>query len=170
MRATTVTASIDVMSCVQYGRNDRNGYNRINVSETAFRGVKEAYRASDTTRRRRAAYEMHKRQRAVKLNVMKFVLLGIVMGILLFAMGIVTKASTKGMPTEYKYYNSITVEYKQNMLDIAKEYRDHAHYATDADYVAEVSRINNLSYNGEDYPEIHAGDYLVIPYYSAEIK
>ena len=64
--------------------------------------------------------------------------------------------------TTYKYYTSIKVESGDTLWAIANEYITDE-YASMNEYMDEVCSINHIS---ED--EIHAGQYLVVPYYSAE--
>lgn len=65
----------------------------------------------------------------------------------------------------YKYYTSVQVEDGDSLWSIAKEYSDVDSYASYTDYIDEVKQINHIS--GDD---IHAGEYLTIPYYSAQVQ
>ena len=47
---------------------------------------------------------------------------------------------------------------------------DFSGYETQLDYVKELCRINNLSYDGTAYPDVAPGTHLVVPYYSTELK
>ena len=81
------------------------------------------------------------------------------------------KAPAKEEGTKYyKYYTSVTVGYHEDILDIMDQYRDDIHYETADDYMMEVSRINNLEYRTGDLLEVHAGDQLIVPYYSTEFR
>ena len=63
-----------------------------------------------------------------------------------------------------KYYTSITVENGDTLWDIADEYI--SGYDIDKnDYIAEVSALNNLSKD-----EIHAGQSIVVAYYTRDVK
>jgi len=69
---------------------------------------------------------------------------------------------TQAAPAEttVKYYTSIQVESGDTLWAIAGEYITDD-YADMNEYIREVCSINHIS---ED--EIHAGQYIVIPYYS----
>lgn len=74
-------------------------------------------------------------------------------------------ASSKADAASYnKYYTSIRVESGDTLWTIADEYIDGFNLSK-SDYIAEVCQINEIS---ED--EIHAGDYIVVPYYSQDVK
>ena len=63
-----------------------------------------------------------------------------------------------------KYYTSITVENGDTLWNIADEYI--SGYDIDKnDYIAEVSALNNLSKD-----EIHAGQSIVVAYYTRDVK
>ena len=64
----------------------------------------------------------------------------------------------------YKYYTRIEVKQGTTLWSIAEEYKGD-HYKKAQNYIDEVIRINHLS--GDS---IYAGQHLVIPYYSADIK
>ncbi len=63
-----------------------------------------------------------------------------------------------------KYYTGITVRGGDSLWNIADEYMDYDQYKSKEDYIKEVCSINSLS----DASDIHAGQYLIVPYYSAE--
>ncbi len=58
-----------------------------------------------------------------------------------------------------KHYKSILIEYGDTLWAIASEYKD-SHYDSVHDYIDEVMQINHLKND-----KIHAGQYLLIPYY-----
>lgn len=72
--------------------------------------------------------------------------------------------SAQAAPTEttYKYYTSVQIESGDTLWAIASEYISDE-YADMNEYMEEVCAINHIS---ED--EIHAGQYIVVPYYAAE--
>ena len=84
--------------------------------------------------------------------------------------GIASRAKSREVPAAYKYYDTITVGYRENLLDIVERYDDRDHYETQLDYVEELCRINNLAFDGTAYPVVTPGTHLVVPYYSAELK
>ena len=73
-------------------------------------------------------------------------------------------SSEKDVSSYHKYYESIRVESGDTLWTIADEYIDGFNLSK-TDYIAEVCQINQIS---ED--EIHAGDYIVVPYYSQDVK
>jgi len=62
-----------------------------------------------------------------------------------------------------KYYTSIQIESGDTLWEIADEYITDD-YTNMNEYIREVCSINHIS---ED--EIHAGQYIVVPYYAADI-
>lgn len=72
--------------------------------------------------------------------------------------------NTQAAPAETtnKYYTSIQIESGDTLWAIASEYISDE-YADMNEYMEEVCAINHIS---ED--EIHAGQYIVVPYYAAE--
>lgn len=72
-----------------------------------------------------------------------------------------TSAASAEIP--YKYYTSIRIQAGDTLWDIADTYCG-PEYDTVSDYIAEVCSINHLS-SGD---EIHAGQYITVPYYSHE--
>ena len=71
---------------------------------------------------------------------------------------------TQAAPAELtnKYYTSIQIESGDTLWAIANEYITDE-YADMNEYICEVCSINHIS---ED--EIHAGQYIVVPYYAAD--
>lgn len=71
---------------------------------------------------------------------------------------------TQAAPAELtnKYYTSIQIESGDTLWAIANEYITDE-YADMNEYIREVCSINHIS---ED--EIHAGQYIVVPYYAAD--
>lgn len=64
----------------------------------------------------------------------------------------------------YKYYTSIEIERGDTLWNIAEEYMT-PEYGSVQEYVDEIKAVNDL---GDD--EIHSGQYLMIPYFSSEMK
>lgn len=78
--------------------------------------------------------------------------------IAIVAFGINSKAKT--IDTEKKYYKSVTIKSGQTLTNFAEEYADE-HYASKAEYIKEVARINSI-----DPDKIKSGNNIIIPYYS----
>ncbi len=77
-----------------------------------------------------------------------------------------SKAETKDPDTVYyKYYTNIEIQPGDTLWDLAAEYMGDQ-YESRAVYVAEVRQINGIA----DSDSIVSGQYLVMPYYSAEYK
>ena len=72
-------------------------------------------------------------------------------------------AKARELPSGYKYYTSIVVEKGDTLWDIANQYIT-PEYGDISEYIGEVKYLNHL--RGD---EIHAGEYLTIPYYSDDI-
>lgn len=161
--------TIEVMSCVQYGacgnpaeRSCRNHSYR-NSSYTLSR--KHSSTRTVAAARKRAA-----RVRARRIRRIKFAILGGVLALCIQFAGIISRASVTRVPDEYKYYDTITVAYQQDLDDILEQYCDDRYYHSEDDYIRELCRINNLEYDSDSDPVIPPGTHLVVPYYSAEIK
>ena len=65
----------------------------------------------------------------------------------------------------HKYYTSVIIEPGDTLWSIADEYYELG-YDNHIDYIEEVLHINHLS--ASDY--LISGEYIVIPYYSYEVK
>ena len=88
----------------------------------------------------------------------------IAFGILL-GTGMSTLASSdKDIASYNKYYVSVRVESGDTLWTIADEYIDGFNIEK-TDYIEEVCEINEISKD-----DIHAGDYIVVPYYSQDVK
>lgn len=131
---------------------------------SAGEGREEADQRLDMARRRRANAQRRKRevswQRfAVAMLTVCVVLGGVLFGGNLSASG-KSQASADDMPI--KYYTSIRVESGDSLWSIARAHMGEG-YDDIGDYIQEVKTINQL---GED--EIHAGQYLTIPYFHGQ--
>ena len=73
------------------------------------------------------------------------------------------KTQAASTETSYKYYTNIRIESGDTLWDIAGEYVTDE-YNDRNEYMNEVCTINHISAD-----EIHAGQYIVVPYYSAEV-
>lgn len=77
---------------------------------------------------------------------------------------ILSEATSGTEGTLYKYYTSIEVKYGDSLWSIAETYANEE-YRSVRDYIAEVMEINHL-----EEESVSAGQYLIVPYYSAEFK
>ena len=115
-------------------------------------------RANESLRKRETVV---RRQRSVlAIAIILVVTLGILLGSSINALA----SSDKDISSYNKYYVSIRVETGDTLWTIADEYVE-GFNITKADYIQEVCQINGIS---ED--NIKAGDHIVVPYYSQEIK
>ncbi len=115
-------------------------------------------RANESLRKREAVVRV---QRSIIAIVIIVILsLGILLGT-----GIHALASSKEDPAAYnKYYTSVRVEAGDTLWTIADEYIMDLNIDK-TEYIAEICALNNI--NGD---EINAGDYIVVSYYSKEVK
>ena len=116
---------------------------------------------------KRANENLQKREAIVRrekcilaIAIILIVSLGILLGTSINAL-----ASSKADVSSYnKYYKSIRIESGDTLWTIADEYI--ADFNIDKkDYIREICELNNIY---ED--DIRAGDYVVIAYYSKEVK
>ena len=115
-------------------------------------------KANESLRKRETVV---RRQRSVlAIAIILVVTLGILLGSSINALA----SSDKDISSYNKYYVSIRVETGDTLWTIADEYVE-GFNITKADYIQEVCQINGIS---ED--NIKAGDHIVVPYYSQEIK
>jgi cell division protein YceG involved in septum cleavage len=115
-------------------------------------------RANESLMKREAVVRRQRNCLAVAIIIV--VALGILLGTSINALA----SSEKDIASYNKYYVSIRIESGDTLWTIADEYVDGFNLSK-ADYIAEVCQINGISENN-----IHAGDQIVVPYYSQEIK
>ena len=115
-------------------------------------------RANESLMKREAVVRRQRNCLAVAIIIV--VALGILLGTSMNALA----SSEKDISSYNKYYVSIRIESGDTLWTIADEYVDGFNLSK-ADYIAEVCQINGISENN-----IHAGDQIVVPYYSQEIK
>jgi LysM repeat protein len=60
----------------------------------------------------------------------------------------------------YKYYTSIQIQAGDTLWGLADDYISEEYHSMN-DYISEVKQLNSL-----ETDDIHAGEYLTIPYYS----
>ena len=115
-------------------------------------------RANESLMKREAVVRRQRNCLAVAIIIV--VALGILLGTSMNALA----SSEKDIASYNKYYVSIRIESGDTLWTIADEYVDGFNLSK-ADYIAEVCQINGISENN-----IHAGDQIVVPYYSQDIK
>lgn len=93
---------------------------------------------------------------------------GMVLSVIIFSVIIILSAQSvsigsKASDNYHKYYTSIAVMPGDTLSDYYRTYGEH--YDNSKDFYEEVCMINDISKD-----EIHAGMYIILPYYSKEIK
>ena len=114
-------------------------------------------RANNSLERRAAV--VRSQRRMITLIVIAIIFFGILLGT-----GISALASNDKATGQYKYYKSICIEEGDTLWDIAGKYVE----GTDMDRYDYIQEICDL--NGIYAEEIHAGDYIIVSYYSDELK
>ena len=114
-------------------------------------------RANRSLNRRETVVRAQKRMIAIVIIII--VSLGILLGT-----GINALASANEPKTLYKYYKSICIEEGDTLWDIAGEYVENTNMDR-TDYIQEICELKSIYEH-----EIHAGQYIIVAYYSDEIK
>lgn len=83
--------------------------------------------------------------------------------IILLGSSIHAFAGSKENQPLHKYYTSVRVESGDTLWNIAEQYKTED--ASTKAYVKELCKLNKICEN-----EIHAGDYIVVAYYSTDLK
>lgn len=79
--------------------------------------------------------------------------------------GVVITSNAKQDHTLYKYYTSIQVAEGDSLWTIAKTYCDEENYQDYNAFIMEVKQLNHMT--GDS---LYIGEYLTIPYYSADLR
>lgn len=88
-----------------------------------------------------------------------------VMVLALSVFSLSAKADSTNNANEYKYYTSHKIEQGESLWAIAEDYMDQEHYDSIQDFIEEIKSVNQMS--GD---KIQSGNYLLIPYFSEEVK
>lgn len=106
------------------------------------------------------------RSRRMAVRKQRITVLTVVLVVLVMLTGCIifgaTKTQAAPAETTYKYYTSIQVQKGDTLWNIASNYMTDE-YASVNDYIDEICEINHIAES-----DIHYGQYLTIPYYSAE--
>jgi len=73
----------------------------------------------------------------------------------------IAKSNTESKPI-YKYYTSIQIQSGDTLWDLANDYVTSEYHSIN-EYINEVKKLNSL-----ETDDIHAGQYLTVPYYSSK--
>ena len=103
-----------------------------------------------------------RRMRRIRERII-MLLLGIVIGLFLFRLFAVPANAKASQEQRYKYYTGVFVRPGDNLWTIAKDYITDEYESIDS-YIAEVMQMNHLS-----QPQVQAGNYVYVPYYSDEL-
>ena len=115
-------------------------------------------KANESLRKREVVV---RRQRSLLATV---IILLVSIGILLGSSMNALAGSEADIASYNKYYTSVRVEAGDTLWNMADEYIE-GFQISKSDYIAEVCELNGIS--GDD---IKIGDYIVMPYYSQEVK
>lgn len=69
----------------------------------------------------------------------------------------------------HKYYTSVLVIDEESLAEQVEEYAATGDYRNVRSYLREVCRINHLAMRDADTLKVAPGNYVILPYYSAEI-
>jgi hypothetical protein len=106
-----------------------------------------------------------RRERELRRHILIFTVSAAVAIILTIAGGsLISRAQEPGTPVFYKYYTSIRIDEGDTLWSLADSYADENFKSREA-FIQEVVRTNHLLDE-----TICEGDYLIVPYYSAEFK
>lgn len=109
--------------------------------------------------RRNRARRKRELRRRMAAGILLFVLTAS-SSLLFFSFRAKAQSSDEAM---YKYYKSTVVKSGDTLWDFAEEYGESKYYDSKQDYVREVMLMNGL-----ENDRITAGQYIILPYYSAE--
>lgn len=104
------------------------------------------------------------KQNITMSKIITILILNIIIGILGNALKTDAKEIAETTAEVYKYYTSIQIEEGDNLWSLAELHMNPKYYTKNR-FIKEVMQINRLKTD-----LIHAGEYLTIPYYSAELK
>lgn len=119
--------------------------------------MREAYYTKAVAKRLHRKRQVRQYMLLLVLSVILVILLSFLFG------GFFSQASDLEHKISYKYYKSVEIMPGDTLWDIAREHADTENYMNTNDYIKEIKRMNSLKSN-----TIHAGSYLIIPYYSDE--
>ncbi|MDD6716162.1 MAG: hypothetical protein PUF49_07290 [Firmicutes bacterium] len=95
--------------------------------------------------------------------------LAVILCFLIF--GLRTKASADPGRKDYKYYTSVLLTSDKDINYYASMYGDRQHYRSSREYIAEVCNINHIGLkDGYDTVDAAPGNYIIVPYYSTELR
>jgi len=114
-------------------------------------------KANESLNRRESVVRAQKR--LIAIVIILVVSLGILLGT-----GIKALASSGESQKLHKYYKSICIKEGDTLWDIAGEYVQNTDVERQ-EYIDEICELNSIYEN-----EIHAGDFIIVSYFSNELK
>ncbi|MBQ1171274.1 MAG: hypothetical protein IIX48_01570 [Lachnospiraceae bacterium] len=127
--------------------------------------IKNEIREKDSIYVKRISYKKRKRQelkRKLFFSVMTALFVIVFTGSV-FSMN--AKANSSKGASDYKYYANYCIVPGDTLWNIAEANIDYDHYSCVKEYAKEIQQINKI--NGE---HITNGTYIMLPYYSDELK
>ena len=96
---------------------------------------------------------------------------GLVVLLCFLLFGLRTKASADPGMKYYKYYTCVLLTSDKDLNYYASVYGDRQHYRSTESYIAEVCDINHIGVE-DGYETVNAapGNYIIVPYYSTELR
>ena len=116
-----------------------------------------------TTYERREKAKLKRRKQVAKQKMILLLAVTLIITVGSIVFGTIfssAKDPAADMP-RYKYYKSIRIEQGDSLWSIAEEYACDNTY----DYIQEIKQLNGLTSE-----TIHAGQHLIIAYYSTELQ
>ncbi len=120
------------------------------------------YREPDRQRDRRRQANRRRRARQLRMRIAAMLTAACIFIIALSVSTIFSRAQARSTEISCKYFTSIQIQPGDTLYSIASRYAD-GHYESVYDYMKEVCLTNHLTDDS-----LHAGDYLVIPYFSTD--
>lgn len=160
MAATAMRIQVKGMNIMGTDRSFRERTGREQIEQNMKR--EQNFQNTQIEQRRRRRVQRLRRERLQKCLAFGLTMAAVLCMILICT---VSYGSIRAQAnTGFKYYTGVTVESGETLWGIADRYIDYDHYEDKDSYIAEIESINHLDM--ED--ALWAGQFLVVPYYSAE--
>lgn len=111
--------------------------------------------------------QLNRREHTVRIQKRLIAITGILLVSIMILLGTSIRAfasSQNERKTVYKYYTSIEVASGDTLWDLADEFID-GYQIDKTEYIKEVCKLNHLQNT-----EIHAGEHIVVAYYSTDLQ
>ena len=120
--------------------------------------MKKSHRANESLTRREHTVQTQKR-------VIVLVCVLVIFAVILIGNSIITFAGSRAEQPVHKYYTSVQLQKGDSLWSLADQYAA-SDRTSRAQFIDEVCELNGIS---EDNT-LHSGEYLVVSYYSPEIR